>query len=291
MKKIIKLKNSDEGVAGVIIALLMIGLVISAISLVQSVFVPQWMSEKEAEHMEEVAKQFSQLKFAVDTLIISENSISSINCPITLGSKELPFLFSSRSYGDLEVRSNDYKIDIDDSSGNTRSFDLSSIVYNSHNAYYINQNYVLENGAVILNQDSGDTIKLYPNIDIKDTYNPKITMNLVNFKEIGGKTVASGYGTYPVQAKYSHKDDTYVFDNVENITIYNSHLDAWEKYLNSTLSSSGALNFTISYYSNPNRISGEGLKIQFFAGDGYHYPNIDMYIHNIDVKITPGWIE
>jgi type II secretory pathway pseudopilin PulG len=283
MKKIIKLKNSDEGVAGVIIALLMIGLIISAISLVQAVFVPQWMKQREAEHMEEVAKQFSQLKFAVDTLIISGNSISSINCPITLGSKEMPFLFSSRSYGELEVRSNDYKIDIDDSSGNTYSFDLSSIVYNSHNAYYINQNYVFENGAVILNQDSGDTIKLYPNIDINE-YPPKITMNLVNFKEIGGKTVASGYGTYPIQARYSYKGDTHKFSSVQNITIYNSHLDAWEKYLNSTLSSSGALNFTINYY-------GDGLKIQFFAGDGYHYPNIDMYIHNIDVKITPGWVE
>jgi hypothetical protein len=290
MKKIIKLKNSDEGVAGVIIALLMIGLIISAISLVQAVFVPQWMKQREAEHMEEVAKQFSQLKFAVDTLIISENSISSINCPITLGSKEMPFLFSSRSYGELEVRSNDYKIDIDDSMGHTYSFDLSSIVYNSHNAYYINQNYVFENGAVILNQDSGDTIKLYPNIGIED-FPPKIIMNLVNFKEIGGKTVASGYGTYPIQAKYSHKDDTHVFCDVENITIYNSHLEAWEKYLNSTLSTSDSLNFTISYYSNPARIYGEGLKIQFFEGNGYHYPNIDMYIHNIDVKITPGWVE
>jgi hypothetical protein len=283
MKKIIKLKNSDEGVAGVIIALLMIGLVISAISLVQSVFVPQWMSEKEAEHMEEVAKQFSQLKFAVDTLIISENSISSINCPITLGSKELPFLFSSRSYGDLEVRSNDYKIDIDDGNKDNYSFDLSSIVYNSHNAYYINQNYVFENGAVILDQDSGDTIKLYPNIDIEDGYPPTITMNLVNFKEIGGKTVASGYGTYPVQAKYSHKEPPYEFYSVENITIYNSHLEAWEKFFNSTLSNVDTLNFTI-------KDNGNALKIQFFAGDEY-YPNINIYIHNIDVKITPGWIE
>lgn len=287
MKKIIKLKNSDEGVAGVIIALLMIGLVISAISLVQSVFVPQWMSEKEAEHMEEVAKQFSQLKFAIDTLTIAENSISSINCPITLGSKELPFLFSSRSYGDLEVRSNDYKIDIDD--GNNYPFDLSSIVYNSHNAYYINQNYVFENGAVILDQDSGDTIKLYPNIDIKG--NPaKITMNLVNFKEIGGKTVASGYGIYPVQAKYS---DTKLqsFQRVKNITIHNSHLEAWEKFFNSTLSKVGTLNFTINYIEVPERINGIALKIQFFERPGYYYPNMDMYVHNIDVKITPGWIE
>ncbi len=294
--KRINLKDSDYGVAGVIIALLMIGLVISAISLVQSVFVPQWMNDKEAEHMEDVSKQFSQLKFAVDTLIISENSISSINCPLTLGSKEMPFLFSTRSYGDLEILSNSYGIDIDYFTGsgterNNYSFNLNSLSYTSHNSYYINQNYIFENGAVILNQDKGNTTRVYPNIDfVNDASTPTIVMNSINFKEVGGKTVASGYGTYPIQIKYSD-NDYFEFYNVKNITIYNSYLDAWEKFFNSTLSKSEHISFKIEHISSPQRIDGLGLQIQFLDEDGSYYPNIKIYIHNIDVKITPGWIE
>ncbi len=292
--KIKKIKNSNDGVAGIVVSLLMIGLVISAISFVQSVFVPQWMSERESEHMEEVAKQFSQLKFAVDNLILSENSISSINCPITLGSKEMPFLFSTRSYGDLEILSDDYKIDIDYFINSCQdrddySFNLNSISYTSHNAYYINQNYIFENGAVILNQDGGNITKLYPNIDLKEDVSvPTIVMNSVNFIEFSGKTVASGYGTYPIQAQYSTKD-YFEFYNVENITIYNSHLDAWEEVIKSTFSKSDSLSYEIRYITSPDNDEEKGLKICF--DDGSYYPTIKMYIHSINVKFSPGWIK
>lgn len=283
--RIKKIYGSDAGVAGIIVALLLIGLLFTAIAFVQSVFVPKWMEEREAEHMEEVSKQFSQLKFAVDTLSLAENKISYVNCPITLGSKEMPFLFSSRSYGELEVVSNDYGMNITSADGSTSMFYLNSIRYTSQNAYYINQNYVFENGAIILNQDSGDSIKIYPNIFLNET-SRTIVIHSVNFKEVGGKTVASGYGTYPIQTKFS-KTEIYPYFSVENLTIYNSHLKVWEKFLNSTLSKSSRLNFTIDYTSD-----GSGLKVQFFDNDRYDYfPNIDIYVSEMDIKITPGWAE
>ena len=283
--KIRNLNESDKGVAGILVALLLIGLVFTSIAFVQSTFVPKWMEEREADHMQEVAKQFSQLKFATDTLSMAKNTISSINCPITLGSEEMPFLFSTRSYGNLEVTSNDYRINFTSSVGSSSIVALNSIKYTAQNAYYINQNYVFENGAIILNQDSGDSINIYPNIFVNETKRT-IVINAVTFNELGGKTVASGYGTYPIEAKFS-KTLYYPYFSIENLTIYNSHLDVWEKFLNSTFSKVDGLNFTTGYTSD-----GQGMKVQFFDKDKYDYlPNVDLYISEIDVKITPGWIE
>ena len=64
--KIKKFKNSDDAVVGIIVAILLIGLIILVISILQTVFIPNWMKQIEAEHMDEVADQFSQLKFAID---------------------------------------------------------------------------------------------------------------------------------------------------------------------------------------------------------------------------------
>ena len=76
MIKFRSLKDADDGVAGVIVAVLMIGLLVSGMGFIQSVYVPQWMEQKEAEHMDNVAIQFSQLKYSIDTLSVNCNSIS-----------------------------------------------------------------------------------------------------------------------------------------------------------------------------------------------------------------------
>ena len=61
-------KDSQYGAAGIIVAILLIGLFFCVLAFVQSTYVPQWMEQKEAENMEEGANKFSQLKFAIDTL-------------------------------------------------------------------------------------------------------------------------------------------------------------------------------------------------------------------------------
>jgi len=59
----IKIKNSDNGVVGIITAVLLIGLIISVFSIVQLVFVPVWMEKMEADHMDTVSHQIAQSNF------------------------------------------------------------------------------------------------------------------------------------------------------------------------------------------------------------------------------------
>ena len=275
-----KILNEKNGVAGVIVALLLVGFFISIIAFIQSVYVPQWMQEKEAEHMNEVATQFSQLKFAIDTLSASEQKYSSISTPITLGSKEIPFLFSSRSYGNLEILSNDYRIIFTDIDGNYVSVPINSIRYSSENAYYINQNYVYENGAVILNQDSGDVITVQPNIYFE---NNEISLELIRLYEYGGKTTASGFGIYPVQTRYSNSEMIDVY-SIEHITIYNSHLEAWASFFDKFLSKEYGSDFDI-------QPTADGLGIEISFTNIENLPNILLKITDIKLQIAPGWIE
>ena len=71
--------NNNEGAAGIIVAVMLIGLLFTFLSVIQLSYIPNWSEEREAEHMEKVADQFTQLKFAVDVLSTIEKSGNKIS--------------------------------------------------------------------------------------------------------------------------------------------------------------------------------------------------------------------
>lgn len=278
-----KIRNDNQAVAGVVVALLFIGLIFSIIGFIQSVEVPQWMEQKEAEHMDEVALQFSQLKFAVDTLSVSEQPYSLISTPITLGSKEMPFLFSSRSYGTLEVIPDNFRIIFTNIARENISIPISSLRYTSDNAYYLEQSYIFENGAVILSQDSGDIITVQPNVNVDGN---EISIQIIRLVGQGTRATTSGFGTYPVQTRFSDSKMITSY-KVENITIYNSHLEAWKDYFDNLLSKHSIFNYIIE-----NTTDGNGIKIKFFdINNDDELPNIFLLVSDIKIQIAPGWTE
>lgn len=280
-KNVKKLRNSNDGVAGIVVALLLIGLFFSAVAFVQTVYVPKWMEQKEAEHMGEVASQFAQLKFSIDTLSVANKPNSRISTPITLGSDEIPFLSSMRSYGSLNLMPNNYRITIQNKYGDEKSYMLGSIKYDAENSYYIDQSYVYENGALIMSQYSGDIVTVQPDFAVVDATD--LSFNIVRLVGIGEKTSASGYGTYPLQTKFS-RSETYYINNVETITIYNSHIKAWCNFFNDTLPNS-LLDYFVDA-SSDNSV----LTISFFDTAEADLPNLLLNVVEIEVQISPGWV-
>ena len=272
-------QESDEGVAGVVVALLMIGLIISAFGFVQAFYVPQWMEQKEAEHMDTVLNQFSQLKFSIDTLSVLSEKYSAISSPITLGSKEMPFLSSTRAYGSLEVDPNECKIIITDGNDQKSTYTLGALEYRSQNAYFLNQDYTYESGAVILSQISGDVIVIRPSIFVKD--GKDLSFDLIRLISTDGKTSASGYGTYPVQTMFSDSQ-VKTITGVKTIEIYNSHLGAWEKFFENLLSN---INCSINQTTD-----GTGIIISF-VNNASRTPDVFMEITHIEIQISPGWVD
>jgi len=272
-----KMKNSDDAVVGIVATFLIVGLIVTVISMIQTVYVPEWMEQTEADHMEVVADQFSQLKFAIDTQSAIKEPNTPISTSITLGNKELPFLTSSRAYGSLDILSNECIVTITNDSGSIL-YPLGVIKYSSANAYFLNQAYICEAGAVILSQSQGNTISIKPAFSVSYGYGSDINISftIINISTIGEKRSIGGYGTYPIQTEFSNVDVTN-FTDVKNITICTNYQTAWQKFINNTLINSG-LNHSI-YSVN------DGVILEFNST-----VNLKLKHVTINAQIAPGWI-
>jgi hypothetical protein len=283
MKKIIKLKNlsaNNKAVAGVLVAVLLIGLFISIIAFIQTVYVPQWMENKEIEHNDEVLDQFTNIKSSVDLLTVTGQKQKPISTNIKMGTKELPFLFSQRSYGSLQLLPNDCAINvsyINGGSDDSQLFNLGSLIYTSYNFYHIQKSCIFENGGVILSQPSGEVMIIEPDMYAS---NDKITMNLVGLCGFDKFTSISGYGTYPVKTEFSF-DDFWYSRNVTKISFITSHAKAWKLLVNDTLLDK--LVYKTDFEIDD---TDEGFDLLFLDPDGF---SVDLSINYIKIKITQGW--
>jgi len=98
----IKIINDKKAVAGVIEALLLVALVSIIISTIQLIYIPEIMKQRESDHMEEIENQFSFLKAVVDIQSMGKKDVP-ITSTITLGSRELPYFVTARSFGELTI--------------------------------------------------------------------------------------------------------------------------------------------------------------------------------------------
>ena len=273
------LHHSNDAVAGVLVAVLSVGLILSVISIVQTVYVPKWMTQKEAEHMDAVANQFNQLKFAIDTQTTTKQIIP-ISTSITLGSKEMEFLVSQRAYGSLDIVFNEYMINITNATQTVSYSQMGIIKYSSKNTYFLDQSYIYENGAIVLHQSSGDAMVTRPSLFIAGG---SANFYMVRISGIGGKTSLSGYGSYPIQTMFSCNTTT-VIPQVSQINITTKYPKAWNTSLNNTL---------VQAWLDPGsafQITDipDGIQINFFDTNKMDFTII---MNDINVQIGPGWIE
>jgi hypothetical protein len=279
-----RMKSSDDAVVGIVATFLIVGLIVTVISMIQAVYIPKWMEQTEADHMEVVADQFSQLKFAIDTQSAIQKPGTPISTSITLGNKELPFLTSSRAYGSLDILSDECMLTINDSTV-TKSYPLGVIKYFSANAYFLNQAYICEAGAVILSQSQGNTMSIKPAFSVSYGVDINISFTIINISTIGEKRSIGGYGTYPIQTEFSEVDFTN-FTDVKDITIDTNYQKAWQKFINNTLINSG-LNYH-GYDTNFSiNINGDSVILEFNSSITV---NLKLKRVTINAQIAPGWI-
>lgn len=286
--KIYKLQNNNEGVASIVVAVLLIGLLFTFLSYIQMNQVPDWTEEREAEHMNKVADQFSQLKFAVDMLSTIDKSGNKITTDITLGTKEipLPFLQSGKSYGYLKSSVDKCQLNITDQTPISYSYNLGSLQYSSRNTEYVNMDFMYEAGGVIINQKSGNIMYISPyfSVDYASAPSVDLTFDAVNFIEDSGNKVTSGHGNSPLLLEYVSKNVS-IINNVDTINIMTDYISAWHNFLNSTISSSG-----LTYgSSNDFVIIENNNEISIDFNDAL-LVKINIGIIEIKFQIGPGWI-
>jgi len=410
---------NKKGQVGIIVAILVVTLLASVLITIQVYYIPKWMKEREAEHMDAVTNQFANLKYSLD-LQAAERTSSPLTNTITLGSKELPYFVSSRAFGSLQVLSStvsnfslrlsgsalsaeyftsnssvenqiinvlsissfeiviqnlnsgdtynatfyvlsnnitenisvvsieiwersdlnntfqinltvinrtsvvfsqpvviglngneiyrinllnsDYKfsqilasfptpfnVSFDTSSNGYflmycyryvtasafPSFSFGTIKYDADNAYFVDQTYIYEGGAVILSQRTGNTMLYPPVLDISNltkTFN----FTLINVRGMPGKSSAAGYGTYAIRSNFSSWNSYRWYGYNLSINITTNYPDAWKKYLENELDKS---HISYDITSGNNYVAIQISNIHFI-----------LNIATIYVQIGPGWI-
>ena len=275
--KMKKIRNSDEAVVGIVVTVLLIGLILAVMVMMNTVYVPQWTEGSEAAHMEEVSNQFTQLKYALDIQSIANDS-TAISTSIVLGSKEIPFFNSGRTFGSLEIVDDNCNIIIKRNGTSTsRSYSSDSIKYSSGNSYFVNQQYIYEAGALILSQDTSSMLYGKPSFFVTK-WGENMSFTIVNITGTSGKTFVSGYGTYPIYTELINPENQYtVLHNVTNITIVTEYPNAWKSVFNDSLISYSyhGINFSI------NDSYSDRIIVEFIDDEGDYF---NLFVREVDIS-------
>lgn len=216
-----KLNKSNDAVAGVIGAIMIMGVITITITMVTAYYVPVWIEGNEASHMRQISNEFSSLKSTVDMQIQKGDRNTTMSSTITLGNEGLPFFDVAQTSGTLAINSFDNSINLRNSSGNVNFSGFGNIKITPSNRYYTQQSYVYENGALILYQPDGGVVSSSPQITIRNsTGNVTIAATLVSISGI--EFTLGGTDTVEVQTKLLLSwDYTYTWsaDAKENITL------------------------------------------------------------------------
>ena len=299
-----KFGTHNQAVAGVIEALLMVALVSIVISMIQLIYIPQVMEQKEAEHMDEVSNQFSSLKSIIDTQaltgsIATDAPLSHVpmTSMITLGSRELPYFITAAAFGEVSISQDENSmIEIRDLLPPTytliNSFPLTSIVYDADNSYFVDQTYILEGGGIILAQPDGTSVmRADPSISTKNL-SGKIEMSFYLPHIIGviGKNISSSNGNCFIRTNYSsYQTFTSLYINVgQAIIIKSKYLNAWNESLNKLFGeeiTKGSIKVNITDHPDPN----QNIKVvQVYLLNKYII--LKLTLVTIIAQVGPGWV-
>jgi len=281
----LRVKNTDIAVVGVVTAVLLIGLIVAVVSLVQTIYIPKMMEQREAEHMDKVAEQFTYLTSVVDGQAADQSKNMPVATSITLGSKELPYMLSIKAFGTLQILDNARHINITLANGTIKTFPVGVISYSSINGYFLDQTYTYEAGAMIVSQTEGNLMMVRPSFFIEYDSTQSIlniTFNVVNVTSVGQKTIASGFGTYPIQTEFYRVTQNVTYTAIQDITLATPLSNAWYMFTDSLLKT--AVN------DNQYDLTDTGHSLVLYDFTSLSV-NVSFKIIDIRAQIGPGWVE
>jgi len=285
-----RIKESDTAVVGIIVTVLLIGLIMAFMVMINTVYVPQWIEESEASHMDQVSNQFSQLKYALDIQSLVDDS-TAMTTAVTLGNERIPFFYEGRSYDYLEILDGSFGMQITtNESAQIYDYETDIIQYSSGNLHFVDQTYIYEGGALILRQESSNVLLGMPQfIHEGELGSNNLSFTFVDVEGMSGKNYISGYGSYPIYTKNTGPFKPYVeLENITSITLFTQNTNAWQIVFNQTLREAlgvGAQSIGYDYQVNDGR-----LKITFTPNEMGYYPHLKIREVSISAQIAFGLV-
>jgi hypothetical protein len=238
-------RRKDDAVASSIGTMLAILVMLTILTIFTTSWAPEWTKGKEAEHMRTVESQMSIMKATIDSLSLSGNTHAVVSSPITLGSQGVP-MFSSPATGTISLRSSasdSYNtFNVTNSTGRYQRVAYGSIVYESHNTEFINQEFYYECGAIIVSQTGGYVVNVGPSIIIQNVSGEiEISFILVSIYSDGNSYTSEG--TVGVQFRLVNEKiattDTWPSKETIYVTVTSPAYEAWYDYFGRLVPKSG----------------------------------------------------
>jgi hypothetical protein len=268
MKSLISLRKSKDGQASAVGTMLAVVVVLTLLSVVTLYYVPEWMKEKEANHMSTVLGEFGDLKKNIDSQIINGDTSVEASSLFVLGTEGIP-IFTFITQGTLTIDPYTCFFNIRDEDKNLNITSMGIIKFSSNNNYYQQQSFIYMAGGVIVDQTVGETMRIQPTFTVTNQSGITITTTLISI--CGEKKVLTGSRTETVKTRLvcsQLKEFAWVGGKNITVTIKSLYVDAWNNFFNSSLSVLNPADYNIS--KNPDNIvveiySVKSLSIRFVS--------------------------
>ncbi len=260
-----ELRSDERGVASTVGTIMALLVFLTFLSLIVNQYVPVWMKDSEAAHMNTALGNFGSLKGAIDLQVLAAQAArnagafyipTTTSAGIGLGVDGVPIfaaptigvLQSSPDSGPFTVQFN-YLIrgvstPVREQSNGTVDLDVA-------NRYYVPQRVAYENGAVIRYQRDGQVVRAQPTFAVIKTNNSlDISFGLVS---LYGTGAIAGTSVEIVNTQVFAFDRQDYSGFASNAVIWINHTSryglAWYAFLNQTLAD--ALKLGGTYVSTP----------------------------------------
>lgn len=301
-----RLRRDDEGVASTVGTLMALLVFLMFLSLIVNQYVPVWMKDSEASHMNTALGQFSTLKGSIDLQNLAAQSAGSEYVPVTaasavtLGVDGVPIfavptvgiLTSDPDAGGFTVTF-DYLIETPsgvDFPARVREQSNGSIVLNALNRYYTAQKIVYENGAVIRAQQDGQVVRAQPTFLVTETNDTMVVrFDLISLYGRGGVT---GTSTEVLNSRL-FATDVQTYDRFPgNGVIWINHTSAyglaWYYFFNATLGDALGLGGTYTETPLDQTFTARLGAFVVYKVSASYIPTRNLYLTRLEIHNTPG---
>ncbi len=260
-----ELRSDERGVASTVGTIMALLVFLTFLSLIVNQYVPVWMKDSEASHMNTALGNFGSLKGAIDLQVLAAQAArnagafyipTTASAAIGLGVDGVP-IFAAPTIGTLKSSPDSGPFTVQfsylirgvptpvrDQSNGTIDLDVA-------NRYYVPQRVAYENGAVIRYQGDGQVVRAQPTFAVIKTNNSlDISFGLVS---LYGTGAIAGTSTEIVNTQVFAFDRQDYRGFASNAVVWINHTSryalAWYTFLNQTLAD--ALKLGGTYVSTP----------------------------------------
>ena len=285
-------RKDERGVASTVGTIMALLVFLTFLSLIVNQYVPVWMKDSEASHMDGAVGQFADLKGAIDFqalgALMAQNAgavfvPSTASTAVTLGIDGVPIfsgptsgaLTSSPSTGNWSVG---FRYNINNLPNSVSANSSGEIDLAVANRYYPSGVVAYDNGAVIRSQSDGEVVVAAPVFQVSTTSgNMAVAFEMVN---LYGSGSASGTSTQIIDTNVFGVNQQTYYDVSSAIQIRHQtdYALAWFNYFNSTLATSLKV-------ANPTYIaSGAGTDVQ--VSSSYYTLHVNTVLKYVELTIN-----